>query len=321
MYTRSRMSDVPHIVVVGSSNVDMVARAPRLPEPGETVLGESFVMSPGGKGANQAVAAARLGARVTFVGRLGADVFGDSAANALAAEGIDISFVARDQDASTGIALIGVSAAAENSIIVVPGANDRLSPQDVEAASEAIASADIVVCQLESPIETVHRAFQIARAAGVRTLLNPALAHHLPRELLTLTSILTPNQSEAALLAGGAPEEAASTLRASGIDTVIVTLGHRGAYVDSVDWAGMSPAWTVGDVVDTTGAGDCFSAALAAALAEGLPLLGAVSFANSAAGLSVTKPGAQSSMPRRDEVFAFAGRPAPNPAATGLPRC
>jgi ribokinase len=301
------MQSGPRIVIVGSSNTDMVARAPRLPGPGETVLGDSFEMVGGGKGANQAVAAARLGASVTFVSRVGADIFGGAAMDGFVAEGIDTSFVVRDPNAPTGIALIGVSSSGENSIIVAPGANSRLTPADVDAAADAIRSANIVVCKFEVPVDAVVRAFETAQAAGVTTLLNPAPARELPQYLLGLTSIVTPNESESAQISGISTSRVkqAKMLRERGVKTAIITLGAAGAYVDSDTWTGTVPGKSVSEVVDTTAAGDCFTGALAVALSEGKRLQVAVSFANAAAALSVTKAGAQPSMPSRNHVDVF----------------
>jgi ribokinase len=298
------------IVVVGSSNTDLVVRAPRLPMPGETVLGGAFLRAHGGKGANQAVAAARLGAQVTFVARLGCDSFGDEAVAHFAAEGLDTRYVVRDPDVHSGVALIGVDEGrGENSIIVAPGANMRLSVQDIKAAEEAIRSASVVVCQLEVPLETVAAALSIARAAGVRTILNPAPAQPLPDELLRLATVLTPNEGEAALLAGDpglAPAEDARILRKRGVANVLVTLGSEGALLVNEEGETHIPGRKVTNVVDTTAAGDCFTGALAVAIGEGRSLEQAAQFAGTAAAISVTRSGAQPSLPTRAEVEEFA---------------
>ncbi|MCW3061738.1 MAG: ribokinase [Capsulimonas sp.] len=299
----------PRVVVVGSSNIDMVARVARLPGPGETVLSDRFEMVAGGKGANQAVAAARLGAQVTFVARVGADVLGDQAIAGFQADGVDTTYVVQDETAPTGVALIGVDAArGENSIIVAPGANANLSPADVEAAVETIREADILVCQLETPLETVKTALTIARRAGVATVLNPAPAQTLSADLLALVDILTPNETEAALLIGdthASPQEAARLLRALAVGRVVITLGAAGALVCDDEGETMILGRRVETVVDTTGAGDCFTGALSVALAEGKDLRQAAEFAGAAAALSVAKPGAQLSMPTRSEVDAL----------------
>ena len=292
----------PRVVVVGSANTDMVTRVPRLPVPGETLLGGAFAIAPGGKGANQAVAAARLGAVVTFVGCVGADSFGDLLVLNLENEGIDTQFVTRDPDAATGVALITVDEEfGENTIVVAPGANAKLSPPLIDLAAAAIRDADVLLCQLEIPMETVQAALQMARSAGVQTILNPAPAKSLSDELLSLVSVLTPNQTEAAQMLGADfdPSAAALDLRRRGAENVVVTLGAAGARVVSASGNTSVPAFPPTEVTDTTAAGDCFTGALAVALGEGQTLEQAVKFANAAASLSVETEGAQPSLPNR----------------------
>ena len=298
------------VLVVGSSNTDMIVRVPRIPRPGETVLGGAFSTAAGGKGANQAVAAARAGGRVTFVARVGTDGFGDRTLAGLEADGIDTRYVLRTDDAPSGIALITVGERGENSISVVSGANAFLSVEDIDAAGEAFASADIVLLQLESPIETVEAAVREAGERGVPVILNPAPARELDDALLAGVNVLTPNEHEAGFLAGIAvsddrgAREAARRLRDRGPETVIITMGDRGAFVSAPGFEGPSAAFKVVPV-DTTGAGDVFNGALAVALAEKLPMLEALRFAQAAAAISVTRPGAQPSAPTRAEIEAF----------------
>lgn len=300
------------IVVVGSSNTDMIVKLSRLPKPGETIGDGAFATAAGGKGANQAVAAARAGADVGLVARVGGDSFGEQAITGFVGDGIDVGHVTRDPAAASGVALIFVDESGENSIAVAPGANAGLTPNDVAAAEELIAAADVVVMQLETPLETVERAATLAREHGACVILNPAPAQPLSDEILGNVSILTPNESEAELLTGiqveddAGAEEAARALVARGVDTVILTLGPRGAFVFESESGELVPGFEV-DAVDTTAAGDVFNGSLAVGLAEGMSLTGAVGFANAAAALSVTKLGAQPSAPTRAEIEAFLG--------------
>jgi len=292
---------------VGSLNTDLVVRAPHIPRPGETVIGGDFLTMPGGKGANQAVAAARLGASVAMVGRVGTDGFGQQLLANLAAAGVDHRLVVEDADAATGVALIVVEDSGQNSIVVASGANMRLSPNDVAAAESAIASAQVVLLQLESPLETVRRAAEIARAHNVTVILNPAPAQPLPADLLTLIDILTPNESETALLTGDqiqTPSEieaAAYKLRRMGARMAILTLGERGALLAEADGTEIFSAFDV-TPVDTTAAGDAFMGGLAVALGEGQPLPEAIRWGNAAGALATTRMGAQPSLPSREEL-------------------
>ena len=298
------------IVVVGSSNTDMVVRLRRLPAPGETLFGETFAMLPGGKGANQAVAASRAGGRVSFIGRVGRDDLGDRALSGLVKEGIDVQGVSRDVSAPSGVALIWVSAAGENSIAVSPGANGRLASKHITQAAKVFSQASVVLLQLETPLSSVRVAARLANQVGACVILNPAPAMRLPRELLRNIAVLTPNESEAESLTGIRVTDDASAARAArrlheqGVETVIITLGSRGAYVSSHSVTERIAGLKV-KAVDTTGAGDVFNGALAVALAEGRALRQAVRFANVAAARSVTRRGAQPSAPIRSEILRY----------------
>jgi ribokinase len=300
----------PHILVVGSSNTDMIIKLDRIPRPGETILGGAFVTAAGGKGANQAVGAARAGGQVTFIARVGHDMFGDQAVAGFIRDGINVNHVVRDKTNPSGVALIFVAKDGENSIAVAGGANAKLSPADVRKAKAAFAAASVLVMQLETPLETVQAAADFAAKAGVRVILNPAPAQPLPDKLLKCVSILTPNETEAELLTGIAVTDtataavAAAKLRALGVQTVIITLGARGAFVATESGQQLVPGFKV-KAVDTTAAGDIFNGALAVALAEGKPLKQAVRFANAAAAISVTRLGAQPSAPTRREIERF----------------
>jgi ribokinase len=300
-------------VVVGSSNTDMTIRVRRIPRPGETLLGGEFFTAAGGKGANQAVGAARAGGKVTLIARVGKDIFGDQAIAGLRRDGIDVSCVFRDPAAASGVALIFVAKDGENSIAVAGGANANLSPADVKKAAKIIRVAAMLVVQLETPLAAVQAAAEVAVKAGVQVILNPAPARPLPNSLLKLISILTPNETEAELLTGikvtdeGAAAKASARLRSRGVRTVILTLGSRGAFLADVNGQQFVPGFKV-KAVDTTAAGDIFNGALAVALAEGRSLVEAARFANAAAALSVTQRGAQSSAPTRVAIEKLLGR-------------
>jgi ribokinase len=294
----------PRILVVGSSNTDMIIKLDRIPRPGETILGGAFVTAAGGKGANQAVGAARAGGQVTFIARVGQDMFGEQAVAGFVRDGINVKHVTRDKTNPSGVALIFVAKDGENSIAVAGGANAKLSPADVRKARAAFTGASVLVMQLETPLETVQAAADLAAKAGVRVILNPAPAQPLPDKLLKRISILTPNETEAELLTGSAGEEAAAKLRARGVATVILTLGANGALIADATGTRLVPGFKV-KAVDTTAAGDIFNGSLAVALAEGKSLDAAVRFANAAAAISVTRLGAQPSAPTRREIERF----------------
>ncbi len=293
------------LVIVGSVNMDLVLGCQHLPAPGETVVGRDFRVLPGGKGANQAVAAARLGAAVEFVGCVGDDPFGAQAAAALRAEGITLTHLHRVVGVATGVAIVLVEESGQNSIALGPGANHALSIEHIDAASDSIAAAGMLVCQFESPLAAVQRAIGIAFAADVPVLLNPAPAQPLPDALLAMVSLLVPNEGEAAALAGamgvtGSADDgatSASALRKRGSRTVIVTLGAKGVLLADEGGCVQYPAYAA-RALDTTGAGDAFVGALAAALLQGHELPAAIDFAQRAAAFSVEHHGAQAAMPR-----------------------
>lgn len=295
------------IVVVGSFNMDLTTYVPRMPRPGETVMGDRFVTGPGGKGSNQAIAAARLGAEVTFVGRVGQDSFGETALKMWRDNSVDTRFVVTDPTHATGVAPIFVDKDGENMIVVALGANLAIGPEDVDAASEAIKAADVLVTGLEIPPATAAYALNLAKAHGVRTVLNPAPASALPDTTLLDADILTPNEHEVEVLTGLATRDFASAarllLKRAG-QAVIVTMGGGGTGYYTTQESGHVPVFPV-NVVDTTGAGDAFTAGVSVALGEGLPLAEAVRFGNAVAGLCVTKPGTAPSMPYRSEVDAL----------------
>jgi len=294
------------IVVAGSFNADLTSYLARMPRPGETVHGDRFVTGAGGKGSNQAVAAARLGADVTFIGRVGKDVFAELAYEIWDAEGINRDFVSTDDEVATGVAPILVDSSGENMIVVVLGANLRVRAADIDAARARIATADVLVTQLEINLDMTRYALETAKQLGVATILNPAPAAAVPQSLVDLADFLTPNETELETLSGTAGDVAAAarSLLTRSDQRAIVTLGAQGAQIVSADASATIPAFAV-DVVDTTGAGDAFNAGLAVALAEGKPLAEAARFANATAALCVTKPGTARSTPYRAAVEAL----------------
>ncbi len=299
----------PRVLVIGSANVDFVVMVERLPAPGETVSGGTLLVNHGGKGANQAVAARRLGAEVRFVGCVGDDASGTAVRAALTAEGLDVTGLVATREASTGTALIVVDAAGRNQIAVAPGANHRLSVEAIEGPLADLGWAQVLVCQLETPVATVQHALAAARARGVPTVLNPAPVQTVPDDVWPLVDYLTPNESEAAQLSGlavGNLDEARAagrTLVARGSHMVIITLGEQGSLACGATSSLHVPALPV-RAVDTTAAGDSFSAALAVGIGRGQSLGGTLRFAVAAAGLTCTRRGAQDSLPRGDEVEA-----------------
>lgn len=298
----------PKIVVVGSSNTDLIVQLPHLPVMGETVIGSKFIKALGGKGANQAVAASRLGAEVTFVARLGCDSFGEECLQAYRQEGLDTRFIIQDKQEASGIALIMVGKSGQNMIGIASGANGQLTPADVEAAEDAIAAADCLLLQLEIPLATVQRAAQLARQHSVRVILNPAPAAHLDMDLIKLVDVLTPNEVELNALLGFLTEDSRQlvfeTDLAQRVGALLVTLGEKGALLLQGQQRSLIPAFQV-CALDTTAAGDAFNGGLAVALARGKPIVEAVRFASAVAALSVTRLGAMPSLPRLAEVEEF----------------
>ena len=295
------------IIVIGSSNTDMVIKSKRLPLPGETILGGNFLMNAGGKGANQAVAAARLDGNVTFVTKTGNDMFGTEALLLFEKEGIDIRFIIKDAENPSGVALITVDEKGENSIVVAPGSNGTLSAYDIKDEIFETGNSDLFLMQLEIPVTTVEFVAQKAASKGNRVILNPAPAMQLPDDLLRYLFLITPNETEAELLTGikvhdiVTAEKAASILLDKGVENVIITMGASGAYIHSNTLSKLIPVIPV-TAVDTTAAGDVFNGALAVAISEGKDLEEAVIFANKAASISVTRMGAQASAPYRKEI-------------------
>ncbi len=300
------------IVVVGSSNTDLIIKVPEIPRPGETLLGGQFQTFPGGKGANQAVAAARAGGEVVFIASIGDDAYGMESVKGYKLDNINTENIKVCKGMPSGIAMITISESGENAIVVASGANAALLPEDLDEAEEAFDEADYMLIQLETPLETVQKAVEICREFGTRVILNPAPAAYLPDAIISRIHVITPNETEAKRLTGlevndeqGAMN-AAKVLHERGVKTVIITMGPKGAFLSDIPSgvARLVPGFSV-PAVDTTAAGDVFNGYLAVALAEGASLENAVRLAHAAAALSVQKLGAQSSIPRREETDYF----------------
>ncbi|MEA4984546.1 Ribokinase [bioreactor metagenome] len=295
------------IVVVGSCNTDMVVKSDRLPVPGETVLGGAFMMNPGGKGANQAVAIARMGGNVTFISKTGNDLFGRQSVEMYGDENIVTDYIFSDQHLPSGVALIMVDRNGENCIVVASGANGSLSPKDIEKARNVIENADILLMQLEVPMDTVEYAAKLAHEKGIKVVLNPAPAAFLSNELLKCLYAIIPNKTEAEMLSGikvsdlETAKQAADIIAAKGVDKVVITLGSKGALIKDGDVYSFIPADKV-EAVDTTAAGDTFCGAFCVGISEGLSIEDAVRMATKAAGITVTREGAQAAIPYRKEI-------------------
>jgi len=300
----------PKVIVVGSSNTDMVVKVPHIPVPGETIMGSNFMIIPGGKGANQAVAAARAGADVTFVACVSDDTFGKQAIENYQKEGIDTSFIKVIRETHSGIALINVATDGENSISVAPGANSYLLPEDIGACREVFSRASVILAQLEIPIETVKAAADMADSNGIPFILNPAPGGFIHEDLISKISIITPNETEAAILTSNKKfieeeiPEISRNLYQKGPEIVIITLGSKGVWLKTNETEKIIPGYKV-HAVDTTAAGDVFNGALASALANKDSIEDSIDFAQRAAAISVTKMGAQPSAPSLNEIRAF----------------
>ena len=298
------------ILVIGSANMDMVVSTERFPKPGETIFGTKFEMFPGGKGANQAVCSAKLGGKTYFFGKMGNDNFGDSLKENMINEGVDFNYLLIDENENTGTALITVDGKGENEIIVISGSNMKLLPDDIDSNKDIFSKVNVVICQLEIPLETVMKAARLSKENNIPFILNPAPAAALTDELLTLVDYLTPNENELSMLSAltlnkdGSIKEASEKLLKKGVKNIIVTLGEKGAVLinENIEKYFSAP---VVEVQDTTGAGDAFNGALAYSLSNGEEIEKAIQLAVLVASFSVTKMGAQSSMPRLEEVEAY----------------
>ncbi len=295
------------IIVIGSSNVDMVVKTSHLPAPGETILGGEFFINQGGKGANQAVAVERLGGNLIFMAKLGNDILGQQSVDYFKKGGIDTRYITLDENSASGVALISVDDHAENSIVVASGANMLLNEQDVDKVVEVMCEGDILLMQLEIPLQTVEYAARKAFEKGVKVVLNPAPARNLPKELFRYLYMITPNRIEAEMLTGikitndADAEEVAKEIHAMGVKNVIITLGSKGCLIREDGVSYRVDAFKV-NPIDTTAAGDTFNGALCVALAEGMDLMQAAVMASKASSIAVTRMGAQSSIPRREEL-------------------
>ena len=301
------------VTVVGSFMYDLVATAPRRPKTGETLIGDSFGMFLGGKGANQAIAASRVGASVTMVGRLGNDLFGDQFLEKFSEEGIKTDFVIQDTENGTGVGMPLIDASGDNSIVIIPQANMALTVENIDKAESVIADSDVLVLQCEVPMEANKRAAEIANKNDTLVILNPAPARKIPDTLLSLVDIITPNESEAEILTDMPTEtnsqamEAAHHLLSKGVETVILTLGSRGSLLLTEKMEKRIPAYSV-DVIDTTAAGDAFCGALAVILSNGSIIEEAIKIANAAGALAVTKLGAEPSLPTKKDIDQLINR-------------
>lgn len=301
--------NVPKIAVVGSTNMDMVVNAPRIPVPGETILASNFFMNPGGKGANQAVAVARLGGDVKFISKVGNDVFGRQSSQLFDEEGIDTRFMLEDAELPSGVALITVDNNGENTIVVSQGANNALLPQDFsKEILKELETCSVVLMQFEIPMETILFVARFAAERGIKVVINPAPMQDIPEELFRYTHIITPNETEAGLLTKTnvhdleSAKKAAQIILDNGVDLVIITMGAQGALVCTSGEMTIVPANAV-KAIDTTAAGDVFNGAFVVALANGKSIFDATLFANQAAAISVTREGAQSSIPYYNELI------------------
>ena len=298
------------VLVIGSANMDMVVTAEHFPQPGETILGKKFGMFPGGKGANQAVACAKLDGITYFIGKMGKDIFKEKLVQNMKNDGVNLDYLLIDNKESTGIALITVDATGENEIVVVSGSNMKLAPDEVASKRHVFQQVNVVLTQLEIPLETVQKAAELAKASSALLILNPAPARTLPEHLLKQVDFLTPNETELEILSGKSVKDvesakaAAANLLKKGVKNIIVTLGEKGALLVNENQHKLFPTRQV-TAVDTTAAGDAFNGALALSLAKGEEIAAAIQFANQVASFSVTRMGAQSSMPTRDEIEAW----------------